>query len=342
MNPKFESYILIVRDDPLGIANMDCERVNEFLPWFLNGSLGASDRHAVSEHLAQCNKCRKELQQAAFTGAVHQQHISEQMLVDYAYDQLSKPSDIELVDQHLAFCTDCSEQLALVNESRQLMDADENVVSFHEQAPLHDRRALRGWQYGAIAAAIVGIIALGALWRSSRQVGNMNEQQVALNRRIETLETDNERLRRAGLQPIEQLEQAKKEIEDLKTRMKDISAPQANIPVIEIFPQELAVRGSTQPIQQVQIPRDTKSLTLILNAQALYQGKNLTLEILDSAKNVVWQKDGLVRHNTSDYTLNIPADLLSTGNYTLNVYGTDGKQRRKIETYRIKVDKATG
>jgi hypothetical protein len=321
---------------------MDCERVNEILPWFLNGSLDASERHAAVEHLAQCNNCRKELQQAAFAGAVHQQHISEQILVDYAYDQLSQPSDVEIVDQHLAFCNDCSEQLGLVNESRQLMDADENVVSFHQQAPLQETRSLRGWQYAAMAAGIVGIIALGALWRSSRQVGNMNEQQVALNRRIEALETDNERLRRAGLQPIEQLEQAKKEIEDLKTRMKDISAPQANIPVIEIFPQELAERGSTQPIQQVQIPRDTKSLTLILNSQAIYGGKNLTLEILDSVGNVVWQQDGFVRHKTSDYTLNIPADLLSTGNYTLNVYGTAGKNRRKIETYRIKVDKATG
>ncbi len=321
---------------------MDCERVNELLPWFLNGSLGANERHAVSEHLAKCNKCRKELQQAAFAGAVHQQHIPEQMLVDYAYDQLSEPSDVELVDQHLAICNECSEQLALVNESRQLSDADENVVSFHEEAPLHKSRTLRVWQYAAIAAGIVGIIALGALWRSSRQVGNMNEQQLALNRRIEALETDNERLRRAGLQPIEQLEQAKKEIEDLKTQMKDISAPQANIPVIEIFPQELAVRGSTQPVEQIQIPRETKSLTLILNSQAMYQGKNLTLEILDSAKNVVWQQDGFIRHKTSDYTLNIPADLLSTGNYTLNVYGTAGKQRRKIETYRIKVDKATG
>ncbi len=321
---------------------MDCERVNEILPWFLNGSLGASERHAVTEHLAKCNNCRKELQQAAFAGAVHQQHVSEQMLVDYAYDQLSNPSDVELVDQHLAFCNECSEQLALVNESRQLKDADENVVSFHQQAPLQETRKLHVWQYAAIAAGIVGIIALGALWRSSRQVGNLNEQQVALNHRIESLETDNERLRRAGLQPIEQLEQAKKEIEDLKTRMKDISAPQPNIPVIEIFPQELAVRDTTQPIQQVEIPRDTRSLTLILNSQAIYGGKNLTLEILDSAKNVVWEQDGFIRQKTSDYTLNIPADLLSTGNYTLNVYGITGKTRRKIETYRIKVDKATG
>lgn len=321
---------------------MDCERVTEILPWFLNGSLDPSEQQMAREHLAQCNQCRKELQQAAFAGAAHQQHIPEQMLVDYAYDRVTDDPDRLLVETHLEFCKDCSEQLALVQTSRRLMDADENVVSFQQPVPSPQARRMQGWQYGAIAAGIVGIIALGALWWSSRQVGNLNEQQVAVNRRLESLQEENERLRRMRVETSDQLEQAKRENNDLKTQLKDISSPQANIPVIEIFPQELAMRGTSEPIQQVQIPKNTRSLTLILNSQAISENKNLSMEVVDSKKQVIWTQEGLIRQKTGDYTLNVPASLLPTGTYTLNVYISTGNKKRKIETYRIKLDNATG
>jgi len=321
---------------------MDCERVTEILPLFLNGTLDASEQEMVREHLAQCDQCRKELQQAAFAASAHQQHISEAMLVDYAYDRLTNETDSSLVEAHLELCKDCSEQLALVQTSRRLMDADENVASLQPQVPSYQSRRMQGWQYATIAAGIVGIIALGALWRSSRQVGNLGQQQVAINRRFEVLQEENERLRRMRVETSDQLEQSKREINDLKTQLTVISSPQANIPVIEIFPQELAMRGSSQPIQQVQVPQKTRSLTLILNSQAISENKNLSLEVVNGKNEVIWTQDGVIRQKTGAYTLNVPASLLPTGNYTLNVYLSTGNKKRKIETYRIKLDNATG
>ena len=220
------------------------------------------------------------------------------------------------------------------------MDPDENVNEFQSPEAVHDARIVRGWQYAAVAAGIVGIIALGSLWRSSRQVGSMGDQRLALNKRIESVELENERLRRALQQPLEQLEQAKQEISELKTQLKDVTSPQANIPVIEISPQEAGQRSSNVPVQQVRIPRNSKSVILILSSESESDGRNLELEIQDGQRSVIWTQQGVIRHKTSDYTLSIPSDLLSSGNYTLNVYGPSGTKRKKIETYRIKVDKA--
>lgn len=96
-------------------------------------------------------------------------------------------------------------------------------------------------------------------------------------------------------------------------------------------------RGEGDRINQLQIPRGAPAVTLILNSQSAVGSKSYSLEILDAGRSVVWSQQGLVRHATGDYTINISTDLLPPGIYTFNVYGHAGGKRVKIESYQIRI-----
>ncbi|MGE0128717.1 MAG: zf-HC2 domain-containing protein [Blastocatellales bacterium] len=331
---------------------MNCQHVTEILPWLLNGSLEAAEREAARAHLAQCGQCRQELQETAFAFAAHQQHAPEEALVDYAFNRPSPDFDRDLIERHLAECEQCAAELEMLEESHRLMNeegkAEDNVVAFKPRPRPTDGAAeatpaptpARFWAYGAIAASVIGVVSLIGWWWNWRQAGNLNEQQVAMNRRLAGLEAENQQLRQTGPQAANQLEQANREIANLKTQVEELSAPQINIPVLEVLPQELTERGDGARVNQLQIPRGARTITLILNSQSGSESKSYSLEILDARRNVVWRQQGqqnLTRHSTGDYTINISTELLPPGNYTFNVYGQADGKRVKIESYRIRI-----
>jgi len=192
-------------------------------------------------------------------------------------------------------------------------------------------------------ASLIGFVALGGLWRHWQQTKELRaslvEQQQARQEQIAGLQAENEQLRQASKASGQQ-DQAQQEIARLQAQIRELSAPQVNIPVLEIFPQGLAERGERE-VNQLQIPRGAKAVTLILNSQSAAESKSYSLEILDARQNTVWSQQGqqnLTRHSTGDYTINIPTGLLPPGSYTFNVYGQVAGKRLKIESYRIRIN----
>src|SRR5262245_12637668 len=185
------------------MADLDCQHVTEILPWLLNGSLDAAERQAARAHLSRCGQCRQELQETAFAGAVHQQHAPEGALVDYAFDRPSTDFDRGLLERHLAECEQCAAELEMLEESRRLLETEDNVVAFKPRPRAKVgiagtalmRAPTRLWAYGAIAASVIGIVGLTGWWWSWRQARNLNEQQIAMNQRLTGLEAENQQLR---------------------------------------------------------------------------------------------------------------------------------------------------
>lgn len=337
---------------------MDCKRIVEILPWLLNGTLSAEEQQQARTHLAQCAECRRELQETAFAGAVHQRHISEQALVDYTFDRTALGPQRELIESHTARCAACAEQLALAEQSRRLLEAEESEVAL--QPPIHlikDRPAkidragtprwpVRFWQTAAVAASLIGFVAVGGLWWSWQQTkslrGALTEEQRARQEEVAKLEAENEELRQPQTPPgpaQPDQEQERQEIAQLQARIKELSTPQVNIPVLEVFPQELTERTERGRVNQLQIPRNARAVTLILNSQSASESKSYSLEIIDSGNSVVWSRQGVVRHSTGDYTVSVPTEFLPAGDHTFNVYGNVAGKRVKIESYRIHVRK---
>lgn len=155
---------------------MNCETAIELLPWLLNGTLEASERDAVRLHLKDCEPCRWALAQTGEAWAVFDQHLPSAALVALAYGEAAPNLAAEWVEQHLATCARCAADLELARTSRRL-EEEENLLPFVAPAqkrtatPAGADRTYRRMQLSALAAGLLGVVALGG-WLSTAQLAH--------------------------------------------------------------------------------------------------------------------------------------------------------------------------
>lgn len=322
---------------------MDCERVTELLPWLLNGALGAAEQQSAREHLAQCDKCRHELDETLLARDVYQQHVPADELVDYAFERRVASSRLDLIERHLKSCGECAEQLDLVKESRRLQRDDVSQASFVVLRKPQASHVLF-WRYFAVAASVFAIIAVGAWLLIKQQTAAtetraINDRQ-AMAERLAELEAENQRLREEDAQLRQQQDSASQQLAQLKQqKMNETASPQLNVLAVDVYPLDLTQRSQSPVVNELVIGRSANAVTLILNSQSNIEHRSYSVEIVNARNNVVWSDVGLVRQPTNDYTINIPASFLDAGGYTINVYGISGATRIKVDSYRIRVIK---
>jgi predicted anti-sigma-YlaC factor YlaD len=159
---------------------MNCETAIELLPWLLNGTLEAAEREAVRLHLKDCEPCRWALSQTGEAWAVFDQHLPSAALVALAYGEAVPDLAADWVEQHLATCARCAADLELARTSRRL-EEEENLLPF--VAPVRQRTAVpavagrsdRRWQVSALAAGLVGVVALGG-WLSTARLAHTRDE----------------------------------------------------------------------------------------------------------------------------------------------------------------------
>src|SRR5688572_1742305 len=351
---------------------MDCGHVSELLPWFKNGSLAGPEQEQVREHLAQCRACQQELSETSLAWSVYEQHLPTEALVNLAYDRPLVATQQRLFDHHLSACADCAEQLDLVRANRRL-EAAEEAVEPGVIIPMASRRAVWWqrtsiWRYGAIAASILFFVAASGWLRSWQQLRNPQADQSAqvnaLRERLAGLDAENERLRREETQLNQQKNQSEAEIAQLRSQIQEAQgriqqqqdqikgelaavsgqgpgkgqgAPQINVLALDIFPVGMTQRDANRVRNSIVIPRNARALTLMLHSQTASDSPSHNIEIVDTRGRAVWKSRGLVRQSTNDYTISIPAQYLSPGSYTINIYGTAAGKRVKVESYEVDV-----
>ena len=328
------------------IQNMECERINELLPWLANGTLEIEERRAVSEHLADCQNCRRELDETFLALAVHQQHLPAESLIDYAFDQPIVTIDRSLIESHLRNCHECSEQLAMVRESRLLEEIQER-----QPVPPVSKISVRTasvWRYAALAASLIAVIGIGG-WLFSQQqeevrLARLSEQQREMSERLVGLEADNrraeaenQRLKESESEFQRQKEEADREIARLQEQVARLTSPQLNTPTLDVFPGALTERAEGRSLNELEIPGSARSVTLILNSQSSNVYSNYSIEILNPRHRVIWRGQGLMRQPTNDYTIIVPTSLLPPGSYGIDVYAQDEGKRVKVESYNIRI-----
>jgi hypothetical protein len=355
---------------------LDCDRVAELLPWMMNGTLKGSEQEMLREHLAVCQHCQQELAETRFAWTVQQQHLPVETLINLAYKRPVIATERSLFERHLAACADCAEQLEMVKESVALEAEDvETADTGREVMPVVAKRTgwwqrTQVWQYGALAASLLLIIAsVGWLqsWQHSRALrAGVTDEEKALQERLTNLEKENERLRRAEAELNQRQNQSSSEITQLQAQIKEAQArveqersqtnrelaqvkgraneggraPQVNILALDIYPLGFTQRAGNAAANEIKIPSNVKALTLILNSQASSDYQSYSIEMRNSQGRLVWSAQNLARNSTNDYTISIPADYLTEGSYTINIFGTAAGQRTKVESYQIKVRKS--
>lgn len=351
-------------------AKIECEQVAELLPWFQNGTLEGPEHQFVRAHLAHCGECLRELAETTFARSVYEQHVPADVLVNLAYDLPIVAAQHDLFDRHLSACSECTDQLDMVRASRRLQSEEEEEAR-PVVVPLVSRGAVSWqrspvWQYGAIAATLLFVIAAGG-WLRSWQQSRLPDvassaQEKALTERLQTLQAENDRLRQAEAQLSQQQTKSSNEIEQLRSQIseaqkriqqqqeqtrnelakvmrtgKERMSPQINVLALDIYPVGMVQRDAAPLSNEIAISGNAQAVTLMLHSQASSESTSYRIEILNARGKAVWKANGLLRNPTNDFTISVAAESLTPGRYTINIYGKSAGRLVKVESYEINV-----
>ncbi|MGH9765069.1 MAG: hypothetical protein ACREDR_38275 [Blastocatellia bacterium] len=221
----------------------------------------------------------------------------------------------------------------------------------------------------ALAAAVVLITALGAVWivrlkaEQSSTARKLESDRQSYLAKLNDAEQENQRLRTqedATRKEYEQKLNQQKKLEGTsepgqqggtgKTGSESLqhgggeklgveSEPVLNVPLIDVFPADSIQRsGSSTGTNQASVSAKLGSFVLILNAggqSASYS--SYRVEILDQSGRIVWRGTGLKRDQTGNFTLMLSRAITPHGSYTIRLYGESGPGE-PISEYKIKVD----
>jgi hypothetical protein len=116
----------------------------------------------------------------------------------------------------------------------------------------------------------------------------------------------------------------------LRDQVHDLSGPQANTPVVDLYPVS-SVRGEKGPAVPA-VPEDAGSVTVLLRSPGLPEFEDYGVEILRGG-SVAWKKDGL-KPVYKSFSLSLPRDWI--GDVHFRLVGIDSKgERRTIGEYAL-------
>jgi Putative zinc-finger len=304
---------------------MTCEQATELLPWLVNGSLGPQQRAEARHHLESCEQCRNALGETRKAWKVFSEHLPASVLVALAYGEAPEGYDPGLAERHVASCPQCAADLELARMSRRL-EGEDQILVFPQRGGRETRRESQPWRTAALAASLVGLIAVGGWSFSALQAGRIPELE-AQNRQIQEEQT---RLQTA--------------VQQAQSQLAQIAAGQE--PQINTWTQDLnledryrggAGESSTPEAGEVVIPAGVQATSILQAGEDSASGVR-RIEILDAGGRMVWGKDGLQRNSaTDDFTFTLPPGFLKPGRYTIQLYTREGGKLAPQETYKIRV-----
>lgn len=317
-----------------------CEDIAGLLPWLLNGTLEAAEAQAARAHFAHCAACQRELEETAVAWRVGRQHAPAELLLDYAFAQPVAELQRELLERHLAACQQCSEELAMARASRQWAETAERatppkVAQFPSSA--RPRRA-QLWQYGALAACLALLFALGGWFLSARHAqteqARWSAQERQWHAQVARLEGENRQLQQANQQQLGD------QAAELQARLRELTAPQANVPLFDLYPRELARRSASATVNEITLPRAARTVTLIFNSQSQSEARAASLAIVNAQGIVVWRAAQLTRQAAGEYTLSLLAEFLPPGRYTFKLEAQQRGRRVALESFDVRLRRA--
>lgn len=217
--------------------------------------------------------------------------------------------------------------------------------------PLRRRWTTLGNPY-ALAASILLMVTLGLaggmLWQTQR----LEDLAIDRTRTEEQLRQEKERLagelQQADEQHRRELAQREREAEEARRkdqeRIADLEKrletggqvrPRMNVPFIGLSPRD-PVRGD---IEAVTLPPEENLLFVILSKTDTRLFASYRLEILqkDNGRKV-WSGEGLTASHLNEVSLALPRDLLSPGDYRLNLFGLRDGKAEPVGEYDLRIE----
>jgi len=276
--------------------------------------------------------------------------LTEDVLARAVAGELNQ-SERERIADHLASCSDCAKEYRAAKSIKSW--ADENVPArpipfpakangHHRRLPEARRRPLSFYLPYAVAASLLVLsVALGALLISKSRE---NQRLVAeANNRQSTHTAETTESRRL----LEQESAARRLAEEQLARRdaaakptilpKRSVAPQANVPIIDLNPQDAGRGGQNPKAATVQLSPDTDLFTLILNLGGEDSSRNYSLEVTDRNNRTIWITRDLRKSPYNNFTVAMRRRSFPAGEYRLKIYGLRDGRRQLIEEYAIRL-----
>ena len=284
-----------------------CREIRELLPWYVNGSLDAAEHEAVESHLASCEECRAELEDTRFALAVAVQHLPTEVLVAYVAGD-DPGVDPELLATHLASCAECAEELALLRDSHDALlgepDAEPREPDADGMEAQGDGQVLP-WR-----PRPANDDGSATIWRRVAAVAAV----LALVSGLATFNLYRESTR-------------------LANRVAELDGPTVNIALVDLYPDDLVLRGETSDQAPAEVPPTTERVTLILNSRRAPASGPYRIELRDPSTGTQTVIEGLRTDADGLLILSLAADALD-GERILMLF--DAGATEPVEAYRIR------
>ena len=267
--------------------------------------------------------------------------LTEEVLARAVAGELDQAERERMAD-HLASCSDCAKEYSAAKSIKAW--ADENAPA--RPIPFPEPRRQRLYLPYAFAASLLVVsLLLGALLISKSRE---NQRLVAEADNRHTAETaESRRLLEESNRRAEQESAARRAAEEELARRdaaakstilpKRSVASQANIPIIDLNPQDAGRGGQNPTAAIVQLSPDTDLFTLILNLSGEDSSRNYSLEVTNRNNRIIWATRNLRKSPYNNFTVALRRRSFPAGEYRLKIYGLRDGRRQLIEEYAIRL-----
>jgi hypothetical protein len=101
--------------------------------------------------------------------------------------------------------------------------------------------------------------------------------------------------------------------------------------------QSLHARGpGEEPVYELPADEERYLLALVVYPERDYA--SYRVELVNARSNVVWQSD-VAQPADGTFEVSVPQELIRGGTHRINVYGIDGTDARRLESFRIRVER---
>lgn len=126
-------------------------------------------------------------------------------------------------------------------------------------------------------------------------------------------------------------------VASLRRTVDELSQPQVNAPVLDLYPEGHAGRGTATEAPEV--PPEARLFTVILSPADRGSWTDYEAEI-SNANGVVWTARGLRRNAFGSFSLTLSRRALSTGEHRIRLFGLAGEERKLIGEYVLQIPPA--
>ena len=276
--------------------------------------------------------------------------LTEEVLARAVAGELDQ-AERERIADHLASCSDCAKEYSAAKSIKAWADENAPARPIPFPAKVNGHRGLveprqrSVWFSYAIAASllVVSLLLVALLISKSREnqrliaEANNRTAQTAESRRL--LEESNRRAeqesaaRRAAEEEIAKRDAVAK----ASKSPKQSAAPEANVPIIDLNPQDAGRGGQIPTAATVQLSPDTDLFTLILNLSGEDASRDYSLEVTNRNNRTIWTTRNLRKSPYNNFTVALRRRSFPAGEYRLRIYGLRDGRRQLIEEYAIRL-----